>query len=437
MKRFWIVAAVIVLFAGLLAPATPVFAEDGQTVFGNPVTVESGETVTGDLMAFGGPVTVESGGEVQGNVVAWGGPVTIAGRVSGDVTAWGGPVHLRETAVIEGDVIAAGGPVRKSPGAVVEGDVVEGFHFDDLREFRFSIPPVSPGRPAPEVQLDVDGGSGVLSLFFRLLGIGFKAAGVAAIALLVLVFLPEQTHTVKRMTTDQPIASIGVGVLTMLVAALMLGVLIITICGIPVALILGLALLMALLYGWIALGLMVGERLLALLDTEQPLPLIGGVVGVLLITLLSSVPCLGWLVGFVGGCWGLGAVVLSRGGTRDYPSLPGGRPWGPAPPAPPEAPLAEASAEPEVAPETEIEPEQSSTTPTEPAMEDLDDLTAIRGIGPVYETMLREAGIRTYADLAARSAEEVVEAVSSPDTIPIAKEAAQGWIEEARQLAAE
>lgn len=335
MRRFWIPASIFVLLAMLALTATPASAQGGQTVFGEPVTIESGQTVEGDLVVFGGPVTVERDAQVEGNIVALGGPVTIAGRVEGDVTAWGGPVSLRDSAIVEGDVVAVGGPVRRSPGAVVEGEVVKGLRLGDLREFRFKFPPVPPAPPVPEAQIEVSSGAGFLAFVLNLLKIGFRAAGIAVIALLVLIFLPQQTHTVKQMTLDQPIASVGVGVLTMVVAALVLGVLVITICGIPVALILGLALLMALLYGWIALGLMVGERLLAALNTERPLPLIAGVVGVLLITLLSSVPCLGWLLAFVGGSWGLGAVVLSRGGTRDYPSLPGGRAWPPAPTAPP------------------------------------------------------------------------------------------------------
>lgn len=324
MTRFWMLAAALILFALLFVTATPASAQGGQTAFGQPVTIESGETVRGDVVAFGGPVTVERGAEVDGNVIAWGGPVTIAGQVTGDVTAWGGPVNLQDSAVVKGDVITIGGPIRRSPGAVVEGEITEGFRFDTLHSFRFEIPPEAPVPPVrPEI--------GIVSFILNLLGIGFRAAGVAIIALLLLIFAPEHTNTVKQMTAEQPIASLGVGVLTIIVGVLVLGVLIITICGIPIALILGLALLMASLFGWIALGVMVGERLLVALNTERPLPLISGVVGVLLLTLLSALPCLGWLIGFVGGCWGLGAVVLSRGGTRKYPSLSGGQPWGLAP----------------------------------------------------------------------------------------------------------
>lgn len=62
-------------------------------------------------------------------------------------------------------------------------------------------------------------------------------------------------------------------------------------------------------------------------------------------------------------------------------------------------------------------------------------MQAIKGIGPVDESMLREAGIRTYRDLASRSPQKLVEAVAGPDLIPVSVEIARGWIEEARRLA--
>lgn len=366
MRRFWILASILIVLAMLGLPTTPVSAQGGRTAFGEPVTIKSGETIDGDLVALGGPVTVENGGEVRGDVVALGGPVSIAGHIQGDVTAWGGPVELSETAVVEGDVLAAGGPVQRSPGAVVKGEITQGF--------RLKFPPVVPPVPSvPGARMEVGNGSGFLSFVLGLLKIGFRAAGIAIIALLVLIFIPNQTHTVKQMAIDQPIASIGVGILTFVVAILMLGVLVITLCGIPIALILGLALLMALLYGWIAVGVLVGERLLAVLSTDRPLPMISGVVGTLIITLLSSVPCLGWLLGFLGSSWGLGAVVLSRGGTQSRPTLPGGRTLGPAPTAPPPPEPSVVKAPTQAEEEAKVE-EQSETPPATPAEEEIDDL---------------------------------------------------------------
>jgi predicted flap endonuclease-1-like 5' DNA nuclease len=43
----------------------------------------------------------------------------------------------------------------------------------------------------------------------------------------------------------------------------------------------------------------------------------------------------------------------------------------------------------------------------QPPVPDPDDLTAIKGIGPVFATRLNKAGIFTYAQLAAQSSEKL------------------------------
>jgi len=72
-----------------------------------------------------------------------------------------------------------------------------------------------------------------------------------------------------------------------------------------------------------------------------------------------------------------------------------------------------------------------------------DDLKRIEGIGPVMERVLNEAGITTFADLAARTPEELqaildaagVRRITSPETWPEqAKLAAEGRWEELAAL---
>jgi large subunit ribosomal protein L21 len=57
-----------------------------------------------------------------------------------------------------------------------------------------------------------------------------------------------------------------------------------------------------------------------------------------------------------------------------------------------------------------------------------DDLTVIKGIGPVFETRLNKAGIYTYAQLAAATAENVQTATQVTRWDPA------DWIAEAKNL---
>ena len=331
MRRHFTILMLLALLFAVLTPT--VYAQGGQTIVGQSFTVDATRPVKGDLMVIGGSVTVTPDGRVEGDLLVWGGSADIAGVVKGDVMVWGGAVTLRASAVVEGDLFIAGGRLDRQPGATVKGEVREqaalgNLRFFGLRTFPWSVP-FAP--PPPEYR---GNGSAVLSFLLNLFRIGFTAVGAAVVGLLVMILLPEPTQRVKTVAEAQPVASIGVGLLTLLVVPLLMLLFVITICLIPLAIVLGLGLLVALLYGWIALGLLIGERLLALLQMEAPLPLVAVLVGVLLISLLTAVPCLGWLLGFLGGSWGLGAVILSRGGARGTASLRRGGPLVPPTSAP-------------------------------------------------------------------------------------------------------
>jgi polyhydroxyalkanoate synthase len=65
--------------------------------------------------------------------------------------------------------------------------------------------------------------------------------------------------------------------------------------------------------------------------------------------------------------------------------------------------------------------------PAAPAEAIDDDLSAISGIGPVYKARLSDAGIGTFADLAAADASDVAEQIEAPVS------RVQAWIDTARR----
>jgi hypothetical protein len=199
-------------------------------------------------------------------------------------------------------------------------------------------------------------------LFFNTMMDIFKAIittlALMALGLLVVLFLPKQTEMVAQAVLAAPLPSLGVGFLTMVVAAGLTALLAITICLSPIALFTALITIAAAFFGWIAVGLLVGQKLLKGLKAQEPAPLVSVVIGVLLISLISALPCLGFLVFLGVVSLGLGGVVLTRFGTMSYPEEP------PSPlPLEPTEPQTPAAA-------TEIEESQSETseaTPTEEA----------------------------------------------------------------------
>jgi cytoskeletal protein CcmA (bactofilin family) len=301
--------------------ATPVAAQgagnDGQVIFGGTYTLRSGEVLNGNLVVFGGEATVERGAEVMGDVAAFGGHLEIAGRVSGDLAVFGGTVRLRDGAEVFGD-LAGFGKVIQEPGAIVHGTKVEGFRFN------FTAPEISPGQGLLPFDFLAGRGLGpawtLVALLLRILRTVVVAASLAAIAGLAVVFLPEQTRQVGQAAQESYAPSFGLGCLVLFLSPIVIVVLILTVLGVIALPFLMVALGIALLFGWIGVGLIVGERTLEALQLKEVPPIVSAVLGVLFISLLAAVPtCIGPLFALIVGSLGLGAVLLTRFGTQPPP----------------------------------------------------------------------------------------------------------------------
>jgi hypothetical protein len=247
-----------------------------------------------------------------------GGSATVAGEVDDDLVVFGSDVKLKSTAFIGNDVVAWGGQVERAEGAVVEGNVSEGAVFRGPRIVR-----VVPFRPTPPGMTPLETGT---RFFFNTIMDIFKAIIIAlalmALGLLVVLFLPRQAETVGQAVLSAPLPTLGVGFLTAVVAVGLTVLLAFTICLSPIALLVALITTVAGFFGWIAVGLLVGQKLLEGLKAREPAPLVAVVIGVLLISLISALPCLGFFVFLGVVSLGLGGVVLTRFGTMSYPEGP-------------------------------------------------------------------------------------------------------------------
>jgi len=425
--KSWIV---VLLLMALLLPARVVFADDGgdggKVIFGGNFVLRRGEELEGGLAVFGGNATLQVDSTVDGDVLVMGGSLTVAGEIDGDVAVLGGDVRLEETAVVEGDLLSLGGNVNRAEGAVVRGKTLEtlelpfrGFRLPGLWYWRFIVPaqpewPERPVRPQWPMVWGVYWIQRLPDLLGRLFLWEVKVVGtallLALLALLVVSLWPRQTELVASTVLENPGASLGVGLLTLVVVAGVDLLFLITICLSPLALLLALATAVAWIFGWIAVGWLVGRQLLQALKVKELSPLWESVIGVFVISLLGAVPCIGWLIWLVGGAFGLGAVVLTRFGTQRYE----GERAAPMEPVPsPEAVEEEAVLEEEL-------------KPAPPG----DDLERIRGIGPVFAARLRQAGITTFAQLAAADPEELAAIVN----LPAERVVEDDWIGQARKL---
>ncbi len=272
------------LRAGAGAPVG-VCTAGSRNAFGESLTIAAEEHVCGDASVYGGKMTVL--GQVDGNVTAVGGDVTIYGDVGGDVRAVGGSVYLEDGARVLGNVHALGGTVVRGKDAVVAGNIQHDTMDHDiapLRWFGFSNSYAFPWMTI---------------LFWTL-----AAAGLTH-------FFPEAVGRVRAIARSDFPRSLVMGGVTFIVGALLSVVLIATCLGIPVALLVLGAMWLAWVVGTVALGLLLGERLLHSLAPGMHSPVAGAVLGVAALALTESVPCLGGVISLVAGCAGLGAAMLA------------------------------------------------------------------------------------------------------------------------------
>jgi hypothetical protein len=99
--------------------------------------------------------------------------------------------------------------------------------------------------------------------------------------------------------------------------------LVITICLIPIALLVGLALLVAAVLSWVTVGWLIGRKLLAMLNLRNVTVVVEAAVGTLVLAvvyfLVGILPCTEFIFGLLIVSLGLGAIVLTRFGSRPYP----------------------------------------------------------------------------------------------------------------------
>lgn len=306
----------IMLILILAWPGTALAKElqDDEVIFGGTFTLASGDSLDGNLVVFGGAVTLEQDSTVNGDVVLIGGTIEVGGLVNGNLVGLGGALRLNTHAVINGDLTTIGATLRREEGAQVSGQVNLGVNLP----FQFSTPEGLdlPGVSIPEVGFRFNPVLDVIWFFFRVFM-------WAALAILVVLFFREPAERVAQTAINQPIVSIGSGLLTAVLTPIVLIIVTLTIILIPVSFIGILILAIAWLLGWVSIGLDVGRRIAKMFNQEWAPAIAAGVGTFVLYFVLSGfneiAPCIGWFPRTLVGLWGLGAVVLTRFGTQAYP----------------------------------------------------------------------------------------------------------------------
>jgi len=274
----------------------------------------------GGIVKFRDDLEVAADEVVLGDVVVIMGDALVAGHVQGDLVVVLGDAQLADTAVVDGETVTVLGRLDRSNAARLG-----------------SVTVVNPGSAYIPRGLGT-GRSDWLGFW------GWQAFFVLVVllVLLMLAFLPRpRLETVLQTLTRRGGESLGLGLVVALVGHLVLlalgAILVLTVIGIPVALLvlLGVALLDLAAVGVAAM--VAGRRICGFLGLGCDRPWREAILGLLALHLPALLAALfgaaglpvavailfawfGRLVKFIAFCFGLGALVLSRFGTRQTPS---------------------------------------------------------------------------------------------------------------------
>lgn len=321
--------------------AGDLIAAGGSVVVDSPVggdaIVAGGEVrirgaVSESLFAAGGRVSLEArigrnvrvaGGQVEfigpaaidGNITVGGGQVTIKAPVRGYLQAAGGRVII--DGPVGGDVVSTAGSIELGPNARIDGR---------LRYASREAPAVDPAaRVAGGIERLVlrvhEADESRASAFAR--GGGWAwSLGLVVLAAVLAGALPGPAERVRRTLGDRAPMSLLVGFVALVCIPVAALILMLTVIGIPAALVVVALYLALLVLGYVATGMALGGLVLRrwwpARCEASGWRIAAAAAGMLVLTLLARVPLAGAFVVLAAVTIGIGTVLIQAA------SLPGG-----------------------------------------------------------------------------------------------------------------
>ncbi len=273
----------------------------GVQAFGSTVTLSPDAAVGGDFLFAGAVGNIQ--GKISGDLHGGGATVIISGevdkdvklrldeRVGEEVRGWGQkmeasqPLVITDTAKVGGNVYyTAGAKGEIASGAVIGGEVG---YSQTSKETK--------SRSAWSW-----GWHWIYSIFASL---------VIGLVLISLWRVPvvKLTDTMLNRTS----ASFGWGIVMMFVTPFIILLLLLTIIGIPLAVILAFIWLAAMYIARTIVGILIGRAILSRLGKDRNESIIWAMIsGVVIIQMVSFLPFIGWLFSLAAIWWALGGIWL-------------------------------------------------------------------------------------------------------------------------------
>lgn len=278
-----------------------VFAAGGVITVNAPIDslIAAGGTITlnapvkGDVIVAGGRIIANN--NIGGKLVAAGGTVDVNGDVGTNALITGGTVTMSPRSTIGRDAEISGGTVASS-GHVIGNLSVQSQSFADTGNV---------GGKSTYVKTEPNG----LFKIFTVIGILFSL-GWLILGLLILKIAPSRYRVVEHEVTTSPVVKLVVGFVGLVVACVIIVMLGITIVGLPIALVVGLLVLMGVIFSVFFVSSAFGRLLFSWLKIEIK-DWHAFIAGFVVLSILFRVPVAGIIILIVTISLGFGALLYA------------------------------------------------------------------------------------------------------------------------------
>lgn len=307
-------------------------------VFAAGGTVRLEGSIEGDLLVAGGEVIVN--GPVTQDIRAVGGTVTIAGQVGGNVTALGGTVTIDDDAVVGNSVLLAGGTLITN-GLVAgqawlagENVVIDNQFGSDVQAWANTLsvmpattvagqfqaklteePEISEQaifQEQPQVEIREEAAQPPVSGGFNIVTIIVVTVMNLTLGVILLYFFPRLSQKLTNSLLKGPLVTLGWGFVQLLLIPLMIGFLLLTIVGIPLAILLGISYVAALMVAHLVAALALGTKVATTFSAKSLSdPYAQLIIGVISMSVLTNIPYIGPVISFIALVFGLGALFIA------------------------------------------------------------------------------------------------------------------------------
>jgi len=251
-----------------------------------------------NIVKIGADVKIEAGERVR-NVLTIGGQITVSGAVEKNVVAIGGPVVLTRTAFVGGNVVSLGGVIVIARDAEVGGSLTEINSSNLIETFTTAVSSEWEGWSWIFAMIS-------LSIFLVIL----------VLAMLIVALLPKPVRIVSEAISENTFKVVLCGLLGLVLIAPLALLLTISVVGIALIPLEMIFVVCSVLLGFIAVGQLIGMKILLLLKRPNPGILRETFWGLIILWFIGWLPYIGWMVKAVAIVVGMGGVLVTRFGTH-------------------------------------------------------------------------------------------------------------------------